>query len=486
MQRNVSKLSCGGECGAAGPVGRRAGRPGSGRASAVCRTSGQLWSWWSPLARHPEEIERTAHVNPGTAITSVAPSAARLTDSLRDVGYDFSSAVADLIDNSISAGAGRVRVHMEFDGENSRVFIADDGTGMGVKGVREALRFGSRREYALGDLGRYGLGLKTASLSQGRSVTVVTRAAGVKLQMQRLDLDFIAQHDDWVLYVPPAGTAVVRARELLAGDTGTVVVWEKLDRILPAKQATGGWAKRRFDGLREKLKSHLSMVFHRFLAGEGDIPKLEIWVDDEQLTAWDPFQRQEQETKELGAESFEVMVGDRVGGVYLRRFILPSRNAFSTQEAFDAASGPLKWNRQQGLYIYRANRLVQWGGWAGTRAVDEHTKLARASIDFDTDLDDVFNINVAKMRVALPPQLKQMLSRPVSELCILANNAYRVDAPRRRNNGHAGASSEVSNGAEIGLAIKAALIRTDNFDALNAIAKLLNEESPDLARSLGF
>lgn len=425
-------------------------------------------------------------MNPGIAITTVTPSAARLTESLRDIGYDFSSAVADLIDNSISAGARKIRVQMEFDGEDSRVFIADDGAGMGVRDVKEALRFGSRRGYELGDLGRYGLGLKTASLSQGRSVTVVSRAKGVALQKQRLDLDLIAEYDDWIVVVPAPDAAVVRARELLAGDPGTVVVWEKLDRILPAKQSTGGWAKRRFDGLRERLKTHLSMVFHRFLAGEGNVPKLEIWVDDEELTAWDPFQRQEQETRELGAESFEVMVGDQVGKVYLRRFILPSRNAFSSHEAFDAASGPLKWNRQQGLYIYRANRLVQWGGWAGTRAVDEHTKLARASIDFDTDLDDAFNINVAKMRVALPPQLKQMLSRPVSELCILANNAYRLDAPRRRHNTTAGASPEVSNGAEIGLAIKAALVRTGNFDALSAISQLLKKESPDLAKSLGL
>ena len=425
-------------------------------------------------------------MNPGIAVTSVTPSAARLTESLRDIGYDFSSAVADLIDNSISADAEKIRVYMEFDGEDSRVFIADDGAGMGVKRVKEALRFGSRREYELGDLGRYGLGLKTASLSQGRSVTVVSSAPGVKLQVQRLDLDLIAEYDDWIVVVPSPDASVVRARELLAGDPGTVVVWEKLDRILPAKQATGGWAKRRFDGLREKLKTHLSMVFHRFLTGEGDVRKLEIWVDDEELTAWDPFQRQEPETQELGAQSFEVVVGEQVGKVKLRRFILPSRNAFSSQEAFDAASGPAKWNRQQGLYIYRANRLVQWGGWAGTRAVDEHTKLARASIDFDTDLDAAFNINVAKMRVALPPQLKQMLSRPVAELCILANNAYRVDAPKRRNNGPAGASPEVPKGAEIGLAIKTALIRTDNYEALTAIAQLLKKESPDLARALGF
>lgn len=426
-------------------------------------------------------------MNPGVAFASVSPSAARLTESLRDIGYDFSSAVADLIDNSISAGAGKIRVHMEFDGESSRVFICDDGHGMSVNGALEALRFGSRRDYELGDLGRYGLGLKTASLSQGRSVSVVSRSSRMKEpQIQRLDLDVIAERDDWIIMVPRADAGTIRARELLAGDPGTVVIWEKLDRILPAKQSTGGWAKRRFDGLREKLKTHLSMVFHRFLAGEGSARQIEIWVDDEQLVAWDPFQRQETETKELGPEAFEVVVGELAGKVNLRRFILPSRNAFSSSEAFDAASGPLKWNRQQGLYIYRANRLVQWGGWGGTRAVDEHTKLARASIDFDTDLDDAFNINVAKMRVALPPQLKQMLSRPVSELCILANNAYRIDAPRRRSNGVTGAPSEVSNGAEIGLAIKAALVRTGNFDALKQISDLLKKESPEMARSLGF
>jgi hypothetical protein len=426
-------------------------------------------------------------VNPGLVASPVTPSAARLTESLRDIGYDFSSAVADLIDNSISAGADTIRVVMEFDGEDSRVLICDDGAGMTISGALEALRFGSRRDYELGDLGRYGLGLKTASLSQGRSVTVVSRNRSVKEpHAHRLDLDVIAEFDDWLVVSPKNEPSVDRARELLAGDRGTVVVWEKLDRILPAKQATGGWAKRRFDGLREKLKVHLSMVFHRFLSGEASARRIEIVVDDEKLEAWDPFQRQERETKELSPEAFEVMVGDRAGKVYLRRYILPSRNAFSSQEAFDEASGPLKWNRQQGLYIYRANRLVQWGGWAGTRALDEHTKLARAAIDFDTDLDAAFNINVAKMRVALPPQLKQMLSRPISEQCILANNAYRVDAPRRRKSASDGIPSEVSNGAEIGLAIKAAAVRTGHFEALTAISDLLKKESPDIARSLGL
>ncbi len=94
-------------------------------------------------------------------------------------------------------------------------------------------------------------------------------------------------------------------------------------------------------------------------------------------------------------------------------------------EEFERYSGPLNWNRQQGIYIYRADRLVQWGGWNGIRGIDEHTKLARASLEFDTDLDSVFNINVAKMRVTLPPQIRQMLERPINELCAYADDRYR-------------------------------------------------------------
>jgi Histidine kinase-, DNA gyrase B-, and HSP90-like ATPase len=105
----------------------------------------------------------------------VTPSAARLTQSLRDIGYDFPAAVADIVDNSVAAGASTVEVDIEFDGADSRVFIADDGVGMTSHALTEALRYGTRRGYARGDLGRYGLALKTASLSQCRCLTVVSR-----------------------------------------------------------------------------------------------------------------------------------------------------------------------------------------------------------------------------------------------------------------------------------------------------------------------
>ncbi len=119
---------------------------------------------------------------------------------------------------------------------------------------------------------------------------------------------------------------------------------------------------------------------------------------------------------------------DGAADVTFTGYVLPPRDQFSSPEQFDRMSGPLKWNRQQGLYIYRANRLVQFGGWNGIRGIDEHTKLARASIDFDTDLDETFQINVAKMSVVLPATLKNMLERPIHDLCVRADAAYRQAA----------------------------------------------------------
>lgn len=426
-------------------------------------------------------------------ITSAAPSAARLTSSLRDIGYDFVSAIADLIDNSISAGATEIAVEIEFAGHDSAVYIADNGCGVNARGMIEALRFGSRRNYGYGDLGRYGLGLKTASLSQARCVTVVSRPAHRKSPLWRsLDLDLIAELDDWVLAENHRDHAITRSEELLGTGTGTVVVWQNLDRVLPASGAEGGWAKRRFEVLVDKTKRHLAMVFHRFLTGEYMAPRISIQVNGEKVRAWDPFVRHEPGTQQLATQRFELEATDGVGAVELRRYILPGKNAFSSLDGFENAAGPLNWNRQQGLYIYRENRLVQWGSWGGARGIDEHTKLARASLDFTSSLDEVFNINVAKMRVSIPAQLKQMLDRPVSELCILADRVYRRHNADFGEDGGADVvehddKAPVSGAlSEVGLALKSAAIQSGEYDGFKKVMKVMGDQHPELARGLGF
>ncbi|MFF5230680.1 ATP-binding protein [Dactylosporangium sp. NPDC000521] len=430
----------------------------------------------------------------GRAWYDVSPSAARLTGSLRDIGYDFTTAVADIVDNSVAAGATRVEVMIEYDGSNSRVLIADDGCGMSARSLLEALRFGTRRSYTQGELGRYGLGLKTASLSQCRVLTVVSRSSksAVRTYARTLDLDLIEEWDQWVVTDPQPGELVDRARRWLAEGTGTIVLWQVLDRVLSEKRPEGGWARRRLESLAKRTAEHLAIVFHRFLEGLPERQQLIITVNGHKVEPWDPFATDEPATVELARQAFEIETTTGSGRVHLRRFVLPARDRFSSPAEFERLSGPLNWNRQQGLYVYRADRLVQWGGWGGIRGIDEHTKLARAALEFDTDLDAAFQINVAKMRVALPPQLRQLLEAPVNELCILADDTYRktsrstnrplpvdVNTPPEER-----AATQAAVNA--GLALRMAAMQAGHWTEWEAIEKLLREQAPDVAELLGL
>jgi hypothetical protein len=434
---------------------------------------------------------------PAFSTAAITPSAARLTESLRDIGYDFPSAVADIVDNSITAGASRVDIEIEFNGEQSLVVIADDGHGMTANGLVEALRYGSRRSYARSDLGRYGLGLKTASLSQCRSVTVVTSRSGPgsRTSARTLDLDLIAEWDEWLVVEPTRDDTVIDASTRLSDSSGTVVIWRKLDRVLPEKRPDGGWARRRLDSMTTKTVEHLGIVFHRFL--EGNDRKLVVTVNGQKVEAWNPFGPNEPGRVELSSQRYEVIVGEFTGTVILQRYILPARDQFSSPEQFERLSGPLNWNRQQGIYIYRADRLVQWGGWNGIRGIDEHTKLARAALDFNTDLDSVFNINVAKMRVTIPPQIRQMLERPINELCGQADEVYRKGSRRMPDdkasigkgaNNSSGPSNKAAPSAagDIGIALRVAAMTAGEYDAFCRIASTLMQQAPEVAQSLGL
>ena len=421
------------------------------------------------------------------AIT-LMPSAGRLTNSLRDVGYEFPTAVADLVDNSISAGASTVDVLIDFRGSDSVVIIADDGRGMTANEIDEAMRFGSRRNYSLNELGRYGLGLKTASISQCRRVTVTSRKAAVRrrLSTRVLDVDHVEACDSWEIldYASP----LIRdfAESTLANAPGTVVAWENLDRVLPERNPEGGWARRRLERLQAQTYEYLAMVFHQYIA-EGAERELTLTVNGEKVAAWDPFARAEPSTTQLPRTVLEVEIGSSTSQVVLTPYVLPPRSQFSNSEAFEYFSGPQKWNRQQGLYVYRAGRLIQGGGWAGVRAIDEHTKLARASLEFGTDLDEVLNTNVSKMRVSIPASLRNQLERPIKELCQAAEEAYRQTAVSRRHDERLQeeATAPKSLGSAGAALVSAAFVSGD-YEALGRIMAELRRVNPGLAKGLGW
>ena len=427
----------------------------------------------------------------------ITPSPHRLLESLRDVGYDFVTAVADIVDNSITAGAQRISVDIAHQEGPPRVTVADDGHGMTRSRLVESLRLGSMREYELDDLGKFGLGLKTASLSQCRRLTVATRHSPnqYRISAATLDLDDIASENRWRLN-EHAGTEIHQiASKWLLGTTGTVVVWQKLDRVVRGGNELGGWDRRRLRNFADSTVAHLSMVFHRFLEGTHGLRRLRMSVNSTKLEAWNPYAVDETHSQAMPEQHFEFSTPAGQGDVHVRGHVLPPRDLFSTSEAFEHLSGPRKWNRQQGFYIYRNNRLIQSGGWCGLRAADEHTKLARISIDFPSSLDDLFNVNIAKMRVSIPSELKVLLERVVLDVVKNAQAAYRGplrvvspdEDPERENAPRTIARAPQAPAyGDFMLALRAAAMATGEGKSLSKILARLRLDAPDLAASAGL
>jgi len=361
----------------------------------------------------------------------VVPSARRLMASLRDMGYEFSTAVSDLVDNSIEAGATRVTIDIEFDGDNSWVRIADNGCGMSPAQLREAMRYGSsNRDYGEEDLGKFGLGMKVASLSQCRSLSVASRTSRERADIAAYawDLEHIDKEDKWEILDLRETGVPTEMRDLLRDGPGTVVVWRRLDRLLGYQHPYGEHARKRLSMMCREAETYLAMVFHRFLQGEVKArKKLKIMLNGNDIDAWDPFCRTEPNTKKLSAVPIKVEHEGKSGYVLLEPYILPNQSKFSSAEAFKLASGPANWNQQQGFYIYRSDRLIQSGGWNRLRTPDEHTKLARIAVRFSPQLDDAFKVNVAKMRVQIPPQARDQIETATKSVIKLALEAYRKD-----------------------------------------------------------
>lgn len=360
---------------------------------------------------------------------TVLPSARKLMDSLRDIGYDLPSAVADLVDNSIDAGAENVDVTFGGEGVGAWVRITDDGMGMSPSELDEAMRYGSERTYSSSALGHFGLGLKTGSLSQCRRLTVATRRRlKGRTAVRRWDLDVVAERDSWDLESPPRAELPRHLLEPLQESTGTVVLWEHLDRILAFRNPDGAAARRALESMAAEVATHLGMVFHRFITGEwtGGEAFVNIAVNGAPVTAWDPFAREERQTKVLRQQTIELSLED--GGAAKLRvspFVLPAQNEFSSPEAHQLAAGPSRWNRQQGFYVYRRDRLIQSGGWNRIRTLDEHAKLARIAIDLPVGHEDLFGINVAKMSIVIPEAARPSLRTIASSVVQEAQRKYR-------------------------------------------------------------
>lgn len=347
-----------------------------------------------------------------------APRADALVESLRAFGYSPEAAIADLVDNSVSAGAKTVSVQFVWNGPDSVVTVTDDGTGMSETELVAAMRPGSispLEERGANDLGRFGLGLKTASFSQARELTVISRTAGGGDAVRRWDLDTVANTGEWrLLRSGPSGTAP----SLGSQPSGTVVQWSKLDRLAGSAEAFDQKAHKRFMQSVERVHQHLEATFYRFLMGPG---RIRIQVNGKEARSWDPFLRSHPATQALPIE--ELPFRDTL--IKVAPFVLPHRSHLSSEDSSRGA-GAHGWNQQQGFYLYRSGRLLVQGDWLGLGlSKDEHTKLARVAVDFPASLDHDWQVDVKKSTARPPGELVENLRRVARMTRTRAEEVYR-------------------------------------------------------------
>lgn len=352
-----------------------------------------------------------------------------MVESLRGMGYSAATALADIVDNSVSASARNVWITFAYRGPVSTIAVLDDGQGMSSSELLRAMTLGGISPLlhrSATDLGRFGLGLKTASFSQCRCLTVASRRDG-QVSVRRWDLDYIARPDvgDWRLLSSPRRGSEALLSAVEEVPQGTLVLWEGLDRIVGASGAKDAASENAFLDLVERAEQHLAMVFHRLI--DGQTPELRLHINGHRIKAWDPFLRFHPATDSTPIDCFN----SHHGRGELQGFVLPHKDKLSEAE-YRATGGIEGWTAQQGFYVYRNRRLLVAGGWLGLGSprvwtMEEPFKLARLRLEFTNSADHEWDIDVKKS-IARPPR---HLRRRIQDLAeIVRGNARRVFAHR--------------------------------------------------------
>lgn len=336
------------------------------------------------------------------------PHAGAMLEALRGLGYSTPAALADIIDNSISAGSTEVRIDFVWTGSASRISVLDDGRGMDDATLESAMRLGERNPLeARGphDLGRFGMGLKTASFSQCRRLTVASIKSGARSCL-RWDLDALAARPDggWLLFEGPAAGSEAYLDALSERQSGTLVLWESLDRIV-----TAGYQADDFVDMIDRVDAHLAMVFHRLL--QGPQARLRILLNGLRVAPWDPFMSRHA-SKPWNSPTARQRTAE--GLVSVECHVLPHKDRLTADE-FESGAGPDGWNAQQGFYVYRNERLLVAGGWLGLgqgRAWnrEEAYRLARMRLDLPNTADAAWKIDIRKATARPPVSLRPWLT----------------------------------------------------------------------------
>lgn len=378
------------------------------------------------------EFMTSNDVNPN----SLAPDPVGLFDILARAGHRLPSAVADLVDNSISAGATAIEIKFPNPNDGGRwMCIRDNGEGMTSDQLRNAMRVGNQRVYGGSDLGKFGYGLKGASWSQADCMTVLSKAADGVLSLMTWDRDHLSRTRTWNVLTDPINTKY--EAEVGIPETGTVVLLTKMRP--PAEMPT----IKNIDSYTVEatsVREHLELVFHRYLEGvvKGR-EKVTITLNGVPLVGNNPMGHVL--TKAYDPRTITLHEGDatKKAVISVRAFITPNEDEV---ERHHSAEGPEavriardrislngRWNETQGLYFYRLDRLIKWGGWAGIFAMDEKTKLLRVAVDFDRKSDDSLQVNISKQEISLPVKVSGLIREIVKDPRAEARKRYGKKPP---------------------------------------------------------
>ena len=341
------------------------------------------------------------------------PTADVLMSSMRSMGYTFEAAIADIVDNSISAAASEIQIRFPVDPIDLFVAVCDNGSGMNRDELFDAMKYGSslkRGKRQESDLGRFGLGLKSASLSQCRKLTVVSKKAGI-LSAFTWDLDIVEEKKDWIMLERTAEEIQsLRFIDYLnEKESGTIVIWEDFDII---RESSGNEYAELMEHQSE-TSDYLSLIFHRYLNKTGT-NKLTIRINEYALKGLDPFL--ENHPKTTSRLPFSVVIKDKSGveqKMTVQVFVLPFQKDLSPEDKKNSG-GIENYRSKQGFYIYRNERLIIWGTWFG-RQRDELTKYARIRVDIPNTLDEIWGIDIKKQNAKIPSSIRKRLTRAVDE-----------------------------------------------------------------------
>ncbi len=330
--------------------------------------------------------------------------------SLRDTGYTIEASVADLIDNSIEAGAKNISVFLDLDNEGEVVFyLADDGCGMDRDGLINALKYGAddRKKTSNPSLGKFGMGLKTASTAHCKKLAVVSRnKKGAELIRITMDLDNYA---NWECELDSPEPHEVAWLDQVAEDkSGTIVIWKSVDRVQKDyADKTSKFAFKNIESIKERLIDHLDLVFYRFLQDfRGTSKRVNITMNGEELLGWDPFCEDFVKANEKATlkVEFEDLQTSKIQNenIDVRGYVMPRE--IDTED--DEKRKRLKiTNPYQGIYVFREDRLLSLPTLLGLMK-EPHGSLFRGEVNIVPALDGFFEVDIKKSRIVTPLRLK--------------------------------------------------------------------------------